>query len=554
MTDRSFQDKMNNRGTFAIGSPIVPRRIGARNENAVRVRLSFSSIALIIASIALLPACLGVHGMAKHGDSADTGEPSKDWSVKSKGLVATEGAFFTGKHRNVFAEMGKSQDQIDQKVKLAYETYFSTTDENRLYYTFSKDKAYLLDIAHDDIRSEGQSYGMMIALQMDDQEKFNKIWKFSFEHLRIADPAHPNHRGYAWAVSKEGKMCDENSAPDGEEYFALALYFAHHRWGSASSEKAYNNYKHWADDVVDMMKNRPSISGPRKRQNVTSDGSACVGAEIVDRVTSVPLFDAEQKQIRFNATKGENWTDPSYHLPAFYDLFAIWGPKKDSAFWHDAAATSRSYLARTMHEKTGLVTEYTNYDGSPHGVSFNSNSALFAYDSWRVGGNVGLDWAWMMQPDAEPLRARADTLISFFYDQGPTTYLALYPKDGSKPSGHHSPGLVAMNAVATLAATEAVAEKSAAMLEEFWNTALPTGKYRYYDGMLYSFAILHLSGRYRIYHPEGEQFAAKENSTAEERGNNTADPGKASEADKPKPSEADKPKPGEADKPKPGGG
>ncbi len=455
---------------------------------------------LSTALLVMLPSCIGVAHPPL--DSTSTGaDAGKDWSVKSAGLVASNGAFFTGKYRNVFAETGKSQAEIDDKIRRAYDTYFSLTDENRLYFELAPGEAYVKDIAHDDIRSEGQSYAMMLALQRNDQAKFNKLWKFATARMRISDPKHPSYRGFAWVVDSTGKICDENSAPDGEEYFALALYFAHHRWGSAPGT-AHDNYRYWADELLDVMKNRPSISGSRTRHAGNAEGASCAGATVVDQVTSVALFDGIQKQVRFNATMGENFTDPSYHLPAFYNLFALWGPPKDVEFWNSAAATSRSFLTRAMNGKTGLTSEYANYDGSAHATSWNNNSTRFAFDSWRVGGNVGMDWAWMMQPGAE-LQARADALISFFYGKGVNAYLALWrPAGTGSGEGHHSPGLVAMNAVATLATTPAVAEQARAIVEDFWNVQLPVGKYRYYDGLLYTFALLHLSGEYKIYMPQ----------------------------------------------------
>lgn len=431
---------------------------------------------------------------------AKTKEADKIWVVESSGLNESQGAFFTKTHRNVFLEIGKPQQEIDEKLRLARETYFSATDADRLFYDFDADEAYILDVAHEDIRSEGQSYGMMIAVQFNDQERFNKLWNFAVSRMRIKDPKHPNYRGFAWVLETTGAICDENSAPDGEEYFAMSLYFAHHRWGSSPKAKTYDDYKYWADEIVDMMKNREPISGPRKRRMGSSDGKACKGKEIADSVTSEALFDATQRQIHFNATVGQDYTDPSYHLPAFYNLFALWGPQKDAAFWNSAAATSRAFFGRAMNPETGLASEYAKYDGSPHRVSFNSLSAKFAYDAWRVGGNVGMDWAWMMQSGNE-LQARADALVSFFHGKGVSEYLALWNVDGTGGNGHHSPGLVAMNAVATLATTEGLNDKSREMVEELWNTQLPRGKYRYYDGLLYTFALLHLSGQYRIHAP-----------------------------------------------------
>jgi oligosaccharide reducing-end xylanase len=460
--------------------------------------------ALLTASVVLMTAlgCVGQRPETTSSPSSSSSVKGQSFALESAGMTPGAGAFHTGKYRNVFAELGKPQAEIAAKIARAFETYFSTTDENRIYFEFGADEAYVKDIAHDDIRSEGMSYAMMLTLQRNDRARFDKLWRFALRRMRIQDPKHPNDRGFAWAVDTNGKICDENSAPDGEEYFAMALYFAHHRWGSGTAKQP-NDYEYWADELLDMMKNRPSVSGARSRRidSGPDDGLPCTGQMKPDQVTGTPLFDVEQKQIRFNASLGQDFTDPSYHVPVFYNLFALWGPPGDAAFWNGAAATSRAFLGRAMHAETGLAPEYANYDGTPHSVSWNQNSGKFAYDAWRVGGNVGMDWAWAMQAGSEQ-RARADALIRFFHAKGPASYQALWSLDGTDGSGSHSPGLVAMNAVATLATTDAVATQAKAIVEDVWNTPLPTGKYRYYDGLLYSFALLHLSGQYVIYAPQ----------------------------------------------------
>ena len=55
-----------------------------------------------------------------------------------------------------------------------------------------------------------------------------------------------------------------------------------------------------------------------------------------------------------------------------------------------------------------------------------------------------------------------------------------------------------MNAVATLAANSATTGE---FVDALWDTPIPSGKWRYYDGMLYTLALLHLSGNFRIYPP-----------------------------------------------------
>ena len=53
-----------------------------------------------------------------------------------------------------------------------------------------------------------------------------------------------------------------------------------------------------------------------------------------------------------------------------------------------------------------------------------------------------------------------------------------------------------MNAVAALAATE---ERAWTFVDELWALPIPTGKYRYYDGMLYMLGLMHVSGSFKIW-------------------------------------------------------
>jgi oligosaccharide reducing-end xylanase len=55
-----------------------------------------------------------------------------------------------------------------------------------------------------------------------------------------------------------------------------------------------------------------------------------------------------------------------------------------------------------------------------------------------------------------------------------------------------------MNATASLAATQPHAQQ---FVTEFWNAPVPSGQFRYYDGMLYLLGLLHCSGEFRIWLP-----------------------------------------------------
>jgi oligosaccharide reducing-end xylanase len=108
-----------------------------------------------------------------------------------------------------------------------------------------------------------------------------------------------------------------------------------------------------------------------------------------------------------------------------------------------------------------------------------------------------VDWAWWARDDRE--KQLSDRLQAFFASQGMTNYASQSTLDGTPLSTDHSPGLVAINAVASLAATQPRAQN---FVGELWNAPVPTGQWRYYDGLLYFLSLLHCSGEFRIWPPQ----------------------------------------------------
>ena len=88
---------------------------------------------------------------------------------------------------------------------------------------------------------------------------------------------------------------------------------------------------------------------------------------------------------------------------------------------------------------------------------------------------------------------------TFFARQDLSAYPNHYTLEGQPIGTDHSTGLVAMNAVASLAATN---PQRRDFVEALWNAPTPTGQWRYYDGMLYLLALLHCSGEFRVWMPE----------------------------------------------------
>jgi len=329
------------------------------------------------------------------------------------------------------------------------------------------------------VRSEGMSYGMMIAVQLNQKAEFDALWNWARTYMYHSSPAHPACGFFSWSVKANGTPNDEMPAPDGEEYFAMSLYFAAGRWGNGTG---IYNYQAEADRLLTDMRHRHLITGP------TITGPRTAGA----------LFDAEHCVVCFSAdTNAWNRTDPSYQLPAFYELWARWGLPADRTFWQQAAAASRDFFQRAANPVTGLTSEYANLDGSPWTSSWNPQSGNFAFDAWRTAMNWSVDWAWWAKDSRE--RILSDRLQTFFASQGMTNYANQYALDGKPLSTDHSTGLTAMNAVASLAATQPRAKD---FVNEFWNAPIPAGKWRYYDGLLYLMGLLHCSGEFRIWPPQ----------------------------------------------------
>ena len=375
---------------------------------------------------------------------------------------ASVGAVSTGNYRNMFKELGYSDAEIDKKVESAWQKLFYGTDEERIYYPVGEDMAYIYTADTDDVRSEGMSYGMMICVQMDKQEEFNRLWKWAKTYMQHTSG---EFKGYfAWQMNTNGTKKDNTPAADGEEYFATSLLFASARWGNG--EGIYN-YNKEAQEILTTMLHQ------------ADDGQ---GVNMFNKEHKMPVF--------CPIGNAATYSDPSYHLPAFYEVWAR-EAEQDKDFWSEAAEASRQHFKDATNEKTGLGPDYSEYNGA---AKNDGNHGDFRFDAWRIAANIACDYAWWAQDSWAT--THANRIQSFFYDQGVDSYGNQWSLDGKNLSPDHSPGLVAMNATASLASSD---KKSWSFLEDLWNISPTTGKYRYYDGCLYMMGLLHCSGKFRAY-------------------------------------------------------
>jgi len=371
-------------------------------------------------------------------------------------------------YRNVFKECGFTDEQIDNRLKEIKEEFFFGKD--RVYFTTADNMGYVVDTGNIDVRTEGMSYAMMLCVQLNMQEDFDRIWRWAKTYMYMTEGENEGY--FAWSCKTDGEKNANGPAPDGEEFFAMALYFASHRWGDKEGIFAYSKE---ADAILTAMVHKG-----------------------YDGRKGAPMVNHDNYQILF--VPGIDFTDPSYHLPHFYDLFSEWGPLEDRDFWKKASLVSRKYLCDSCDKTTGFSAEYAEFDGSPMKRPLpwtNDRHDWFYSDAYRTVANIALDYEWN-GIDVGQCAAAKNIQRFLLIDQRRETFFA-YEVTGkaTSESALHPVGLLATVAAGTLA-TE-LDDVSKEWVMKFFNTPMRKGERRYYDNCLYFFAFLALSGNYRMW-------------------------------------------------------
>ncbi|WP_242140128.1 glycosyl hydrolase family 8 [Sphingomonas sp. TREG-RG-20F-R18-01] len=437
---------------------------------------------------------------------------------------AGAGAVKTGQYRNLFAEqLGLTDAQTRAKIDAVFhQLFYGDGQEQRIYFESGANAngplAYVTDWANNDARTEGMSYGMMIAVQLGKKREFDALWNWSKTYMQITDPQNPSIGYFAWSMGTDGSPRSTGAAPDGEEYYAMALYFAARRWGNGTG---IYDYQVEGDRILRGMRHHPvtsgmspfrihpqdppftmpaapwpSINNRAMAAQAARDGTPWPPFHPDNRprhATVGPMVDEAHAMVRFVAETDVGGTDASYHLPAFYELWSRWGPVEDRAFWAKAADVSRDLFVRVTDPSTGLAPDRSHFDGSPM-LTRDETPDPFGYDSWRTVSNWSVDYGWWAKDVRQ--RVLSDRIQAFLIGQGIDRFADRYTLDGTPLSTRHSPGMVAATAVGGFAATPG--PNSRAFLQKLWDMPVPTGEQRYFDGMLQLLSLMHCGGQFRV--------------------------------------------------------
>ena len=375
----------------------------------------------------------------------------------------------TREYRNIFSEIGLTEEQVTDRINGIFNTMFYGSEDERLYHEAGDHMGYIEDTGNHDVRTEGMSYGMMICVQLDKKDEFDCLWKWVMSHMLL--DRGPDAGYFAWSCAADGKKNAYGPAPDGEEFFAMALFFASRRWGNG-------------EGIFDYSKEARRIL--RECLHKGEDGQP-----------GFPMWEHSNHLIKFIPEC--DWSDPSYHIPHFYELFALWSDEEDRPFWRMAAEASRKYLKKACDSSTGLSPEYAEYDGTPwrrNDMRFGGRHDWFYSDAYRTAANIALDHSWFGKDRWE--KDEAEKIQKFFCETVKNNDRGIYDPDGTVIEGKalHPVGLMATIAQASLASD---GKYAARCVKQLWETPLRNGSRRYYDNCLYMFAYLALSGNYRIW-------------------------------------------------------
>jgi oligosaccharide reducing-end xylanase len=253
---------------------------------------------------------VGVGGAAGAGIG---GSPNVDGGVASCTPAPTT-------YPNLFVTVsGHTQADSDTKVANAWSKLFDPSGSGSIYFNGpGADESYVQDIYNNDVRTEGMSYGMMIAVQLNHQTEFDRLWTWVTNHMAQGTGQ------IAWNATTSGQKKATGGAPDGDEYFATALIFAHNRWGDTSGKFNYATEAQW---VLKLLRTQE--------------------------------FNQTNHIVEFSA--GAQFTDGSYVLPAFYEAWACFDTA-NAAFWTAAAAAGRNFF-HSAADSNGVIGDQSNFNG-----------------------------------------------------------------------------------------------------------------------------------------------------------------------------------------------
>jgi len=329
-------------------------------------------------------------------------------------------------------------------------------------------KSSIVDVLHNDVRSEGLGLAMLITVELNKKQEFDELWLFT----KYA----PHKKLFVSSGAAAGYFlsnCGEDAVTRcydvyGMQLFALSLMLAHARWHSTADMP----YEGDALALLDVLKNKEAENGGVQK----GIGSA---------------FSPEKYLVREDPALADAGftTRSSLQMPAAY---WYWGKATGMPFWTSVENASRELLRSAADPSTGLWPMRSYFDGTRV-----SGSDGFTQQAYRTQLNLGIDALWgTANRDQAELAGRLATFFGSSISQG-NAYGGTFDTDGTAIDPNPARALISVNGTLAVSAPSSISRN--ALAQAVWDQPIPTGENRYYEGLMYLSSILILSGQMKVY-------------------------------------------------------
>jgi endo-1,4-beta-D-glucanase Y len=279
-----------------------------------------------------------------------------------------------------------------------------------------KDTGRALDISQNNITtSEGQSYTLLRAVWMDDKPAFDTAFKWTMDNLK-RDEDHL----FSWLFGEKedgtyGVLTDKggyNSATDADTDIALALIFAHSRWGDP----------YYLDTATEILK-----SVWEKEVLILNDKPYLTANNLEKFSSQKPII------------------NPSYFSPYAYRIFAEVDKDHD---WMGLVDTSYEILEKTASStldkgsSAGLPPDWIALNlqtGEPESANVGNLTTNYSYDALRTTWRIALDYRWFKEARAKTYLDKLGFLGTQWQEK--RAIYSVYGHDGAVISTQEAPAM-----------------------------------------------------------------------------------------------------------------
>lgn len=215
--------------------------------------------------------------------------------------------------------------------------------------SFLREDGRIVDDANGDIsHSEGQGYGMLLAVEFDDPAAFARLWDFTRTQLMVRDDG---LAAWKWDPNSTPHVTDVNNATDGDILIAWALAAAAARWNKPDY---LTSAQHIARAIADHMV-------------IDVDGAAMIlpggsGFTAADRPDG-PVV------------------NPSYWVFGAFPAFGVLTPDRN---WGAVTAAGKTLLARARFSSWQLPSDWVSLASPTQPQPADGFDPVFGYNSLRI--------------------------------------------------------------------------------------------------------------------------------------------------------------------------